>query len=277
MSLKSFVSKIAFMPPENTPEFILSDNIVLIPYIDENLVMIHKQKLRIPALWYKSESAKYTILFSHGNASDISCYTEHYWRNMSDKLNVNIMIYEYMGYGWTKEINQEFIDDEVEESSISTVPKLFIPSEDKCYRSIESAYDYLINKCNISANTIIPFGHSLGTGPSCELASKRPVGGLILKSALMSAVRVAVDLGFTLPFDIFANIDKVSKVKCPIFLIHGDKDDVIPYLHSEKLSRKIDNLYEFWLVPNAGHNDIDRLYRNEYMKKLFEFISSLDN
>ncbi len=48
-------------------------------------------------------------------------------------------------------------------------------------------------------------GRSLGTGPTTDLASREPVGGVILQSPLLSAIRVVMDTKVTLPVDIFVN------------------------------------------------------------------------
>lgn len=53
----------------------------------------------------------------------------------------------------------------------------FKPSEEYLYNDIECVYNYLINELNIESKNIIVFGRSLGSGPSCYLAEKYPIGG----------------------------------------------------------------------------------------------------
>ena len=43
----------------------------------------------------------------------------------------------------------------------------------------------------------------------------RQVRGLILQSPVLSMYRVAMHLRFTLPGDLFPNIDKITGVQCP--------------------------------------------------------------
>lgn len=88
---------------------------------------------------------------------------------------------------------------------------------------------------NIDPNNIILFGRSIGSGPSCFLAEKYPVAGLILHSALMSALRVVFNLRWTLPFDKFPNIDRIPQIDCPIFVIHGRRDEIVPFYHAVEL------------------------------------------
>merc|ERR1711916_240665 len=77
-----------------------------------------------------------TILFSHGNAEDIGQIYNWFWE-FSKKLNVNIMAYDYAGYGK------------------STDKK---PKEKKCYKGIEAAYKFLIQCKNQKPNQIIIHG-----------------------------------------------------------------------------------------------------------------------
>lgn len=45
----------------------------------------------------------------------------------------------------------------------------------------------------------------------------------MLQSPLASAFRVAFNLRFTMPGDLFPNIDRVNGVACPVFIIHGTR------------------------------------------------------
>lgn len=81
----------------------------------------------------------------------------------------------------------------------------------------------------------------MGSGPSIWLASneenqKNPhqFRGLILQSAFTSGIRCKLNIA-GLPFDMFPNIDRIEKVTCPVFLIHGKEDKVVPFDHSQVL------------------------------------------
>ena len=90
------------------------------------------------------------------------------------------------------------------------------PSENTALDDVESAFVYLTEKMEkkIPAERVVIMGRSLGTGPSCYLASKlsskdnknRRPAGLILQSPFLSAIRVVFNTPFTLPIDIFPNL-----------------------------------------------------------------------
>lgn len=110
------------------------------------------------------------------------------------------------------------------------------PSEEDVYSDVEAAYDYLIQEKKLYPEQIVLYGRSLGSGPSCHLAAKtaamgRPVAGLILHSPFTSVYRVVFDFGFTVVGDKFSNIDRVAKTQCPVFIVHGQEDEIVPVVH----------------------------------------------
>lgn len=124
------------------------------------------------------------------------------------------MVYEYTGFG---ESNGK------------------VPSEKSLYDDIETVFLYLTENLNVTSDRIILYGRSIGSGPSCYLAEKYNVAGVILHSPLMSVLRVVFRLRFTLPFDKFPNINRVKNINCPIFIIHGKRDEIVPFYHAEEL------------------------------------------
>jgi len=157
-------------------------------------------KYQIPAFFILRRNATQTILFSHGNAEDLGMMFDR-MKELAKKLSVNIMAYDYTGYGMS-------------------LPKGEKPSENMLYRNIEAAYAYLTQVRKISPSTIILYGRSLGGGPSCYLAAKtamqgQSVGGLILHSAFLSVYKVVTDmngLDMRLVGDMFHNERRAKSI-----------------------------------------------------------------
>jgi pimeloyl-ACP methyl ester carboxylesterase len=138
---------------------------------------------RIPAFFIERPNAQVTILFSHGNAEDLGMIYD-WFNDLARVLRVNIMAYDYTGYGKSSGV----------------------PNEESCYADIEAAFQYLLEVRRVQPEQIVLYGRSLGSGPSCYLASKsardgQSVGGVILQSPLLSAYRVAFDFRFTMVGD----------------------------------------------------------------------------
>lgn len=115
-----------------------------------------------------SESARFTILFSHGNAVDLGQMSSFYL-GLGTRINCNIFCYDYSGYGISKGK----------------------PSEKNLYADIDAAWQTLRTRYGISPENIILYGQSIGTVPTVDLASRYEVGAVVLHSPLMSGMRVA--------------------------------------------------------------------------------------
>lgn len=99
----------------------------------------------------------------------------------------------------------------------------------------------MIQIVGLTPEQIVLYGRSVGSGPSCYLAAKtaiegRSVGGLILHSPFTSVYRVVFGPSApTLLGDKFVNVDRLVRVQCPVFIIHGQQDKIVPIEHGEKL------------------------------------------
>ncbi len=93
---------------------------------------------------------------------------------------------------------------------------------------------FLVNDKKIPENKIIIYGTSLGTGPSVWIASQENARfrGMVLQSPFTSVVKIRVPIKHV-PFDMFENIERIDKVKCPVFIIHGKQDEVVPFEHAQ--------------------------------------------
>lgn len=204
----------------------------------------------ISAKLYENPEAKFTILFSHGNAEDIGTI-EPFVLKLRDS-GFSVLVYDYQGYG------------------TSTGE----PSEENTYSDIRAAFRYLVDEKKIPADKIILHGRSLGGGPSVDLASQERVAGLILESTFTSASRVLTRYRI-LPFDKFDNLSKMPQVACPILVIHGKQDSTIPFHHGEDLFSAANEPKSSLWVENAGHNNVFNAASDLYLAALREFSESL--
>ena len=89
---------------------------------------------------------------------------------------------------------------------------------------------------DLKRSEIIIFGRSLGSGPAIELAAQVEPCALLLMTAYLSIREVVASLAGRLAsymvHERFRNLDNIRDVRCPTFLIHGQKDTLIPATHS---------------------------------------------
>jgi len=203
----------------------------------------------------RSESRR-TLLFSHGNSTDIGIMFYHL-KDLAAKLDCDVFAYEYTGYG---------------ESSGT-------PSEQDIYADIDAAYHYLTHDCQIPGSKIVCYGQSVGSVPSIDLASRKHIGGVILHSALKSGLSVIHEMKKEFWFDVFQNLRKIKKVCVPVFVIHGTQDTEVPFDHGVALYEALppDCAFDPWWVEEGGHNDIEIMYREQYFTHLTRFFAGLDS
>lgn len=198
-------AKFAFFPPEPPTYEVYKENddgVLKISGTTDKSVDVHivdtKGGNKIVATLWKHPFARFTILYSHGNAADLGQMRDLFIE-LRAHLRVNIMSYDYSGYG-------------------RSTGK---PSEFNTYYDIEAVYNLLRNEYGFKQEDLILYGQSVGSGPTTHLASKlQKLRGVVLHSAILSGLRVLYPVKVTFWFDIFKNIDKIRYVKCPVFVIH---------------------------------------------------------
>jgi abhydrolase domain-containing protein 17 len=201
------------------------------------------------ALWLKNPKAKATILYSHGNASDIGF--DRYTMQRFYEHGYNVLDYDYSGYG---------------HSGGS-------PSEQQAYRDSEAAYDFLTGEQKISPKNIIAMGHSLGAAMAIHLANHRPVAGIVLIAPFVTAARVVTHIPL-LPWDYFDNLSAIKTVKVPILLVHGTADTTIASWHSKKLLAAATTAEKsLFIVPEHDHDNIVLTKLPSYWQRLHQFIA----
>ncbi|PKI45372.1 hypothetical protein CRG98_034177 [Punica granatum] len=160
-----------------------------------------KRGNRIVAFYLRNPYARLTVLYSHGNATDLGQLYDLFVQ-LKLNLRVNVMGYDYSGYG-------------------ASTGK---PSESNTYADIEAVYQCLETEYGVGQEDVILYGQSVGSGPTLHLASKLPrLRGVVLHSAILSGLRVLCHVKFTFCCDIYKNINKIRKVKCPVLVIHHQR------------------------------------------------------
>jgi fermentation-respiration switch protein FrsA (DUF1100 family) len=74
-----------------------------------------------------------------------------------------------------------------------------------------------------------------------------------------------------LPFDQFKNLGKMARVKSPVLVLHGERDEVISFAHGRALfAAAAEPKRRLW-VAGAGHNDLIEVAGERYWDALREF------
>ncbi len=70
-------------------------------------------------------------------------------------------------------------------------------------------------------------------------------------------------------------IEQVKNNNLPIYIIHGDADDLVPTWMGEEIYEAAGGEKEFWLVPDAGHIKAYEIETIEFEKRIDEFLSKI--
>ncbi|XP_021731424.1 protein ABHD17B-like [Chenopodium quinoa] len=257
----NIAAKFTFFPPEpSTYDVIKKEEEegrwVLSGITSDKNVDVHlldtKSGNKIVATFWKHPFARFTLLYSHGNAADLG-QLQDLFIELRAHLRINIISYDYAGYG-------------------ASTGK---PSEYNTYYDIEAVYHCLKREYNINQEDLILYGQSVGSGPTLHLASRMTrLRGVVLHSAILSGMRVLYPLKVTLWFDIFKNIDKIRHVTCPVLVIHGTSDEIVDLSHGKRLWELSKDKYEPLWVKGGGHCNLETY--PEYIKHLRKFINSME-
>lgn len=238
-----YSDSLIFLPPAASYQY--TDDLISIQ--SKNAIEPHKQHSIVARFLY-NPNAKYTVLYSHGNATDIGQLKQ--LQDNFFKNGYSVIFYDYSGYGLSKGET----------------------TEQQVYNDIQAVYEYLIKNHNLTAQQIISYGHSLGAAIATDLAYKNPVAALILENPFTSAFRVKTTYPLV-PFDKFTNTNKIDKIHAPVFIAHSRDDPIISFWHGEELfEQALEPKKSLW-VNRAGHSGIT--HDHSYWPNLKSFVSSL--
>lgn len=205
---------------------------------------------KISAVYFPNPQSDFVLLYSHGNGEDLAdvqpCLDD------LNQLNFSVFAYDYHGYGTSEGA----------------------PTEEHVYNDIEAAFKYLTKDLQIPLNRIVIYGRSVGSGPSVYLASREKVAGLVLESPFTSAFLTATRVPI-LPFDRFPNLKRIHDVHCPVLIMHGKQDQVVPFTHGQKLFQSANEPKRFVPFENSGHNDLGYIDETLYKDVLSRFLKEM--
>ena len=182
--------------------------------------------LRADAKQLKACKGKACVLYLHGNGTDIGGAAEEA-KTLARELDCHVLVPEYPGYGLAEGES----------------------SEDSVDAATHSAVRFAVETLGVPHERLVIYGRSVGTGPAAAAAARMtalsplgPPAALVLHSPYTSILEYAREkagglLSYLLVSERWPTRSNLTKVGCPTLLIHGDRDEVIPFRHSAKLRK----------------------------------------
>lgn len=205
----------------------------------------------INGLRFKSKEPKGVVFYLKGNSKSIKG-----WGKFAvdfTRLGYDVLMVDYRGFG--KSTGRR--------------------SQKAIKRDMQVIYNKI--KEQVAEKYIILYGRSLGSGFATKLASMNDPRMLILDAPYYSLSKVGKRYMPFMPLSLLLKFPMptykwLRYVNCPIHIIHGTDDKLIPYKTSVKLSRIKPKLTKLYTVIGGGHKDLHTF--ESYHGMLKDIISS---
>lgn len=217
----------------------------------EDVTFVTEDNIKLNGWFIPAEDSRGVIIFCHGNAGNISHRLETI--QIFNELKLSTFIFDYRGFG-------------VSEGKIS---------EKGTYIDAEAAWNFLIKEKEIPPDKIIVFGRSLGGAIAAWLVHKHNPGALILESTFTSIPDMAAEIYPYFPVRLMCRFkynanEYLKKVRCPVLIIHSQKDEIVPFSHGQKLFNTANEPKKF-LEIRGTHNVMQSM--KDYQEGINSFIS----
>lgn len=210
--------------------------------------------VRIHGLWWPGPEGRPAVLFLHGNAQEV--YSWSPVREDLAAMECGLLLVDYRGYGKSEGA----------------------PGEEGLYADGRAAMSWLEQR-GLPAGRTVVFGKSLGGAVACEIATDRPVMGLVLESTFTSLASVARNLfpfaGWMPDMEVYDSQSKLPGVHSPVLVVHGDRDALIPVEEGLALFRSANEPKELLVVEGAGHNDVSMSAGAGYGRALRSWLNGV--
>ncbi len=204
--------------------------------------------------WYiPADQPRGVLLFFHGNAGNISHRLESL--AIIRDLRLSTLIVDYRGYGRSEGR----------------------PGESGTYRDAEAAWSYLVKERGVPQDSIVVFGRSLGGAVATWLSEHYYPKALIVESTFTSIPDMGAELYPFMPVRLLARLhydalDRISRVRCPVLVVHSRQDEIVPFHHGQKLYEAASPPKDF-LELHGGHNEAFLMSGRRYMEALDTFLT----
>lgn len=197
-----------------------------------------------------------TVVYAHGNGGNLS-YCGWVGESLAAR-GLDVLLFDYRGYGRS----------EGEAAG-----------EGGLYADAEAAYDFVTKERGVPAGRVVLYGQSLGTAAVTDVAARRECGALVLESGLSSAADMAAVVVPWLPRFVrgltknkLDTVSKLPRVRCPVLVVHGDRDEIIPVWQGRRLFDAAAEPKRLIIIEGAGHNDLSNVGGGKYIDTLAEFF-----
>jgi len=197
-----------------------------------------------------------TVLVFNGNAGDRS-----FRAPLAAALNqagVSVLLFDYRGYGRNPGR----------------------PSETGLVTDARAARAYVVSRDDVDAGRLVYFGESLGAAVAVALALEHSPAALVLRSPFTSLTDMGRLYYPLLPTNLllrdrFDSLGQIGHLACPVLIVAGDQDRIVPLDQSGRLYAAAQEPKRFVLIRGADHNDFDLLAGGQLLDEVTRFVGDV--
>jgi uncharacterized protein len=192
----------------------------------------------VRALSFDGPRGAPVVVHFHGNGETMG---HDVWvaRELS-RRGLGVLLVEYRGYGLSRG-----------EPS---------PTEDGLYADAAAALDWLESN-GIGRERVVLWGQSLGSGVAAEMAARGRARAVVLVTPYTSIADVASRFAPRILWlrlvvrDRYDTLSKAPKITQPALVVHGNRDELIPYEMGVRLSKVLPRAV-LYTVEGGHHGDL---------------------
>jgi len=203
----------------------------------------------VHALQFRVKEPKGIVFYFHGKAGSLASWGQ--WASVFQEHHWDVLMYDYRGYGKSTG---------------------WIHNETQLHVEAEEVFNKVIPEYH--EKRVILYGRSLGTGIASKLATLHQPESLVLCTPYFNFDDVVkynyplVPVSVLLKYKFKTN-EYLKSLTCPIYLLHGTEDELVPYASSVKLNELSDNI-ELTTIKGATHSDL--INYPEFREKIEEIL-----
>jgi uncharacterized protein len=218
---------------------------------------------KLYALLFRSQGApRGMIVHFHGNYGNLS---NHFPLALFlVKAGFDVLSFDYEGYG----------------ASEGT------PSAKRLVEDGIASVRFAQGRQRVPPRGVAVFGQSLGGAIATVVAAREPLVKAAVLEASFSGFRAMAGTVLKrhfwtwplLPVVLLVGggpdaVDAIGKISPrPVFFVHGQDDSIVPVAMSRKLFEAAREPKTLWIVPGAGHLEVQRVAGAEYRRRLANFF-----
>lgn len=207
--------------------------------------------------WYVRGPGDLLFVWFHGNAGNIQHRLEHV-RLLRDHVGGSHVVFDYQGYGLSHG-----------RPSISG-----ILADGRAVMGLARERGWLRDK------RLVYHGESLGAAVAVALAAESDAtlapDRIILEAPFYSLQAMGQIVLPPLAFLVKDDLDTarlISRLRVPKLIIHGTRDQTVPFEQGRRLYESAAAPKQFYPVPTGGHVGLYEVGGHQYFKTIFDFVS----